>query len=349
MVEERIQQGDVSGLLERSIAAPARLIDGQGRAITDLRISVTDRCNLRCVYCLPAQGARFLASSRLLRFEEITRLAEAAADLGIRKLRLTGGEPLVRPDLHRLVARLREIPGVGDVPITTNGVLLAKQARDLYAAGARRLNVSLDAVEARAFEAVARSPALGAVLAGIATARRVGFSEIKINMIPIRGRNEDQILPLARWALAEGLHLRFIEYMPFGANAWSPEQLVSAAEIRGLLAPEIDLGPGHRESPSSPAVDHEVLGTESYLGFIPCVTAPFCASCSRLRLTADGRLRPCLHADTEIDVSGALRAGASLNRLRGLLQLAAHCKPAAGHMRPASTPTQRQFMASVGG
>lgn len=211
MDDQGVPQGDTSGLSDGRVAAPDRLIDGHGRAITDLRISVTDRCNLRCVYCLPAQGARFLSPGHLLRFAEITRLAEAAASLGIRKLRLTGGEPLVRPNLYRLVARLREIPGVADVPITTNGVLLARQAADLYGAGARRLNVSLDAVEAGAFHAVARSPVLGAVLAGIETARRVGFSEIKIYMIPIRGRNEDQILPLARWALAEGLHLRFIE------------------------------------------------------------------------------------------------------------------------------------------
>lgn len=137
--------------------------------------------------------------------------------------------------------------------------------------------------------------------------------------------------------------------MPFGANPWSREQLVSAGEIQALLATEIPLGPGRRASPSSPAVDHEVVGTGTHLGFIPCVTAPFCVACTRMRLTADGRLRPCLHADTEIDVAAALRAAAPLNRLRGLLQLAAHCKPANGPPRPASTPTQRQFMASVGG
>jgi GTP 3',8-cyclase len=200
----RLPLGDTSAPPGGPSSARARLDDGHGRTITDLRISVTDRCNLRCVYCLPARGARFLAPGHLLSFEEIARLAEAAAGLGVRKLRLTGGEPLVRPDLHRLVARLCAIPGVADVPLTTNGVLLAQQAADLYAAGARRLNVSLDALDGQSFRRMTRSPTLGAVLAGIATARRVGFQDIKLNMIPIRGRNEDQILPLARLGRRRG-------------------------------------------------------------------------------------------------------------------------------------------------
>jgi cyclic pyranopterin phosphate synthase len=343
-------EGGAGGSPGASAAAPVQLIDGQGRAITDLRISVTDRCNLRCVYCLPARGARFLAPGRLLSFGEIARLAAVAVGLGIRKLRLTGGEPLVRADLDRLVARLCAIPGVADVPLTTNGVLLAGQAEALYAAGARRLNISLDAVEAGAFQRMTRAPALRAVLVGIAAARRAGFRDIKLNMIPIRGQNEDQILPLARWAVDEGLHLRFIEYMPFGANPWSPEQMLSAKEVHRRLGEAFSLGPGRRASPSSPAVDHQVLGTGAYLGFIPSMTAPFCPNCSRLRLTADGRLRPCLHADTEIDVAAALRAGAPPERLRGLLRLAAASKPPGRVLAaPGKPPQQRRFMASVGG
>jgi cyclic pyranopterin phosphate synthase len=315
------------------------LVDAHGRHITDLRVSVTDRCNLRCSYCVPAEGLVFAKRERLLHIEEIARLVEVAVSLGINKFRLTGGEPLVRRELPALVERLTQLPGVEDVPLTTNGVLLAEQASALYAAGARRLNVSLDALNQECYQSLTRCDALPKVLAGISAARNAGF-RIKINMIPIRGVNEDQILPMAHWALGKGFHLRFIEYMPFVSNGWSREQVITAAELRGILARELNLGEGQRTQPDSPAVDYPVAGANVPVGVIACVTEPFCRHCSRMRLTAEGALRPCLHSHVELDVAERLRAGASDNELRALFRAAAAAKPSGRQEFHASTLVQ---------
>ncbi|MGD8932565.1 MAG: radical SAM protein, partial [Chromatiales bacterium] len=210
-------------------------------------------------------------------------------------------------------------------PITTNGVLLATQAEALYAAGARRLNISLDALNQDCFQTLTRRDMLNQVLTGITTAQAVGF-RIKLNMIPIRGVNEDQIVPMAHWAIEQGLHLRYIEYMPFASNGWSMERVIAAAELRSRLAQAFTLGAGQRVQIDSPAVDYPVPGAAAPLGIIACVTEPFCQHCSRMRLTPEGRLRPCLHSDQELDIAGALRAGADTAQLRALFRAAALAK-----------------------
>jgi cyclic pyranopterin phosphate synthase len=308
-----------------------RLVDACGRRITDLRISVTDRCNLRCNYCVPSKRFCFVPHERVLSFEEIARVATVAASLGVRKLRLTGGEPLVRRNLPELVAMLSAIDGVGDVPITTNGVLLAAKAEALYGAGVRRINISLDTLDRERFYQIARRDHLDRVLEGVAAAQTTGFPTIKINMIPIRGVNDDEVVAMARWAIGQGLNLRFIEYMPFGTNGWSWPRVVPASELRARLAAEFPLGEPRRASPSAPAVDYPVQGTKTCLSVIPCVTEPFCAHCTRMRLTAEGRLRPCLHDEMEVDLVRALRSGASDEMLRQVFQQAAAAKPAGRH------------------
>jgi len=302
------------------------LIDGHGRQMSDLRVSVTDRCNLRCAYCTSVQELRFVPRDQILHFAEIARLVAAAAGLGIRKVRLTGGEPLVRRDLAELAAMLVAIPGVEEVPITTNGVQLASQAEGLYAAGVRRLNISLDTLRRDRYEEICGRDAVERVLAGIDLARALGFA-VRVNMVPMRGFNDDEILPMARWAAAEGLHIRFIECMPFAGNGWSAGRLVTAAEIRRRLATDLILEPGQREHQSAPAVDQRVVGSRGKIGVIASVSEPFCDRCSRMRLTAEGRLRPCLHSDIEVDVRTALRRGASARELVELFQTAATAKP----------------------
>jgi cyclic pyranopterin phosphate synthase len=301
------------------------LIDSHGRRITDLRISVTDRCNLRCGYCVPADNLCFAKPEQLLDFDEIIQIAQAAVGLGIKKFRLTGGEPLIRKGLPDLICRLHQLPGAEQVPITTNGVILEEQCESLYAAGARRLNISLDALNQDRYQTITRRDVLNRVLAGITAAQNIGF-HIKLNMIPMRGVNEDQIIPMARWAIERGLHLRFIEYMPFACNGWSRDEVIPASELRKRLSQEFALHNGRREQQDSPAVDYPVTGAGVPIGIIACVTEPFCRHCSRMRLTPDGKLRPCLHDDKEHDIAGPLRAGADTDALQTIFRSAAWSK-----------------------
>jgi cyclic pyranopterin phosphate synthase len=271
-----------------------------------------------------------------------------AVGLGVRKIRLTGGEPLLRRDLPGLVATLAEIPGLDNLAMTTNGVLLARYARGLHASGLRHLNVSLDTLRQTRFAAITRTRSLDQVLAGIAAAQRAGFHPVKINMIPMRGCNDDEILPMARWAVAQGLHLRFIEFMPFCGNGWTPERVVSAADIRDTLARELPLGEGRRETPHAPALDYPVGSSGAVLGIIAPMTQPFCQGCSRMRLTAEGVLRPCLHADVEVSIGAALRAGADDGTLASVFRAAAAAKPA-GRSQPARPAPSLRPMVRIGG
>ena len=327
------------------------LVDACGRRITDLRISVTDRCNLRCTYCMPSERFCFVPHHRILSLEEITQAAKVAASLGIHKLRLTGGEPLVRKNLPDLVAMLTAVDGIEDVPITTNGVMLAAQAEALYAAGVKRINVSLDSLQRVRFREIAQRDQLERVLAGITAAQSVGFSSIKINMIPMRGINDDEVTAMARWAVERGLNLRFIEYMPVGTNGWSWQRVVPASELHSRLAAEFPLGEPRRASPSAPAVDYPVQGTQTCISIIPAVTEPFCEHCTRMRLTAEGCLRPCLHDEVEVDLARALRGGASDAVMRGIFRQAAAAKPAGrGGFDPDYQPAQTaRPMICIGG
>jgi GTP 3',8-cyclase len=283
------------------------LIDTFGRAHNNLRISVTDRCNLRCTYCMPEEVV-FMDRSELLTFEEIAHFVRVAAPLGIDKLRLTGGEPLLRRDLPRLVRMLAEIPGIKDVGLTTNGLLLAGQAQALYDAGLRRINISLDTLDPARFREVARRDGLEQVLAGIDAAKRASFTPIKINAVSIRGLTEQDVVPLAHFARAHGLEMRFIEYMPIGAEAWERSKVYFAHEILDQIEQEVaPLVPALDYDPRAPAMEFQYSDGLGRIGIIASVSRPFCMSCNRLRLTSDGKLRNCLFALNEVDVKALLR------------------------------------------
>lgn len=317
---EREATGDVSRDSPRFIATAARddlhaprstphapLADSFGRVHNNLRISVTDRCNLRCTYCMP-EDVTFLDKDEVLTFEEIAHFVRVATGLGIDKVRLTGGEPLLRRGLSELVRQLVAIPGVRDLGLTTNGLLLPAQARALYDAGLRRLNVSLDTLDAIRFRQIARRDGLEQVLAGIEAAQAAGFERIKINAVLIRGVNECDAVPLARYARANGLEFRFIEYMPIGAEPWQRERVFFAHEFLEVLEQEVgQLVPADDYDPRAPAMDFRYVDGGGRVGIIASVSRPFCRSCNRLRLTADGKVRNCLFALTETDVKAFLR------------------------------------------
>jgi cyclic pyranopterin phosphate synthase len=287
------------------------LTDTFGRVHNNLRISVTDRCNLRCTYCMPEEVV-FMDRAELLTFEEIVRFVRVAAPLGIDKIRLTGGEPLMRRDLPRLVRMLSDVPGIRDVGLTTNGILLADQAQAFYDAGLRRINISLDTLDAGRFRQLTRRDGLDRVIDGILAAKRIGFEPIKINAVSIRGMTESDVVPLALFARQHGLQMRFIEYMPIGAETWEREKVYFAHEILEQLEREVaPLVPAEHYDPRAPAMEFRYTDGGGEVGFIASVSRPFCANCNRLRLTSDGKLRNCLFALDEVDVKGLLRGQAS--------------------------------------
>lgn len=291
------------------------LIDSFGRVHNNLRISVTDRCNLRCTYCMP-EDVTFMDKAEMLTFEEVTRFTRVAVSLGIDKIRLTGGEPLMRRDLSTLVRMLAGIEGVRDIGLTTNGLLLADQAQALYEAGLRRINVSLDTLSPERFYQLARRPGLDRVLDGIFAAKRAGFNPVKINAVSIRGITEQEALPLARFAREHGLELRFIEYMPIGADQWERQKVYFAHEIMEQLEKGIaPLVPVDDYDPRAPAMEFRYTDGGGRIGIIASVSRPFCASCNRIRLTADGKLRNCLFALDEIDVKELLRGDAAEDKI----------------------------------
>jgi cyclic pyranopterin phosphate synthase len=289
-----------------------QLVDSWGRPHNNLRISVTDRCNIRCVYCMP-EDVRFLPRADLLTFEEIERVTRVAVPLGIDKVRLTGGEPLVRRDLPKLVEKLVAIRGLEDVGLTTNGILLAPVAGTLRDAGLKRINISLDTLDPARFERLTRRPGVKRVIEGIMAAKAAGFDPVKINAVAIRGETEDDVVPLARFAREYGLELRFIEYMPLDAgHLWEREKVLFASDIIDLIADGIGaLFPVSDPDPRAPALDYEYADGRGKVGFIASVSRPFCMSCNRLRLTSDGKLRNCLFSLEESDLRGLLRGGAS--------------------------------------
>ncbi|HEV3146641.1 MAG TPA: GTP 3',8-cyclase MoaA [Gemmataceae bacterium] len=285
----------------------SRLIDTFGRVHNNLRISVTDRCNLRCIYCMPEEVV-FLDRHELLSFEEITHFVQVAAPLGIDKIRLTGGEPLMRRELHRLVKMLAPIPGIRDIGLTTNGLLLAEHAQALHDAGLRRLNISLDTLDPGRFFELARREGLDRVIDGILAAKKAGFHPIKINAVAMRGFIEHDAVPLARFCREHGFEMRFIEYMPIGAEAWERAKVFFAHELLELLEREISpLSPAEDYDPRAPAMDFVYADGGGRVGMIASVSRPFCHSCNRVRLTADGKLRNCLFALDEVDVKRFLR------------------------------------------
>ncbi|HEV7221423.1 MAG TPA: GTP 3',8-cyclase MoaA [Pirellulales bacterium] len=314
------------------VKTAAPLIDRFGRVHRDLRISVTDRCNIRCFYCMPAENVRFKPRSELLTFEEIERFVQVAASLGVCKLRLTGGEPLVRHDLPRLIARLARTPGIDDIALTTNGILLAEQAQGLRDAGLKRLNISLDTLDPETFRKISRREGFEQVLEGIFAAQRVGFDKIKLNAVAIKGLSEPDVVPLGRFARERGLEMRFIEYMPLDAEGkWDNDQVLSGDAILQMLAAEFGpLEPLADCDPSQPARDYRFVDGGGVIGFINPVTHPFCSDCNRLRLTAEGQIRNCLFSTVEWDARALLRRGESDASLSELIRDCVAAKKA-GH------------------
>ena len=295
------------------------LSDTLGRPLRNLRLSVTDRCNLRCDYCMPEQEYVWLPRRDILDFEEIGKLVDVFADLGVEKVRLTGGEPLVRRDLATLVRILAEKPRLRDIALTTNGVLLAEQAAQLKDAGLHRVTVSLDTLVPERFRALTRFPMLDRVLAGVEQAARVGFGSLKIDTVLIRGINDDELAPLIDYGRRVGAEVRFIEYMDVGgATHWSMDKVFTRAEIpEGLESRYGAITPVLEES-SAPA-ERFTLPDGTVFGIISSTTAPFCRSCDRSRLTADGLWYLCLYATRGTDLRGQLRSGASPQQLRALI------------------------------
>ncbi len=297
------------------------LVDRFGRVHTNLRIAVTDRCNIRCFYCMPADDVVFRPREEILSFEEIVRFVRVVAALGVNKLRLTGGEPLVRQGLPQLVRMLVEVPGIEEVALTTNGVLLAGLARELKQAGLTRLNISLDALDRETFRRITRRDVYDRVLEGIRAARAAGFRRIRINAVAIRGITERQVVPFGRFAREEGYEVRFIEYMPLDAeNHWERRRVLPGEEIRRILEAEFGpLEPAPRPDPSQPAVDYVFADGRGRIGFINPVSEPFCHECNRLRLTAEGQVRNCLFSLQEWDARALLRGGGSDEQLAALV------------------------------
>ena len=302
--------------LERARAGNG-MRDGFGRRVEYLRISVTDKCNLRCVYCMPAEGLPWLGRDEILSYEEIADIVRVMAGMGLRRLRLTGGEPLVRRDLPELIALLAAIPGIDDIALSTNAVLLEEQADALRAAGVQRVNVSLDSLKPDRVDTIARRPGSHArIFAGLAAAERVGFSPIKVNVVVMRGRNDDELEAFARATLDRPWHVRFIEVMPVGDNlAISADEYVPALEMLERVRSIGHLQPVAGPPGNGPATYFQFAGGAGTVGVITPMSHNYCERCNRMRLTANGRLRPCLFGAIETDLRGPLRSGAPIRPL----------------------------------
>ena len=337
-------------LIERLGSGARPLADAFARPITYLRISVTDRCNLRCTYCMPEAGLPWIEKAEILSFEEIERLVRAAASVGVRSVRLTGGEPLVRRDLPALVARLARIDGIEDIALSTNGMLLADLARPLAEAGLARVNVSLDTLRADRFEAIARRPGLERVLAGIDAAIGAGLGPVKINVVAMRGVNDDEIVAFAEFARERRVFVRFIEMMPVIENADAQaDRYVAADELLARLRDVGDLQPVTGPSGNGPARYFAFPGSAGAVGVISPLSHEYCDTCNRVRLTADGRLRLCLFGDREIDFRTPLRAGAGESELAQLLRGAMLIKPERHHLRLGEASSRMRAFSEIGG
>ncbi len=298
------------------------LLDGFGRVHDSLRISVTDRCNIRCFYCMPEEAVDFARRQEILTYEEIERFVRVAVTLGVNKLRLTGGEPLLRRDLPKLVARLASIPEIHDIALTTNAVVLEQHAQALYDAGLRRLNIHLDTLDRERFKQITRRDDLPRVLAGIDAAARVGFRKIKFNIVAVKGLIEPDIIPMALYCRERGFEPRFIEFMPLDAQSlWDRSKVLMADDIIALLSREISpLVEVPDRDLRAPATDFAYADGGGRVGFVASVSKPFCLNCNRIRLTADGKIRYCLFAIEETDVKGLLRSGAGDDEIAAALK-----------------------------
>jgi cyclic pyranopterin phosphate synthase len=328
---------------------PKCLIDDYGRVVKNIRLSITDRCNFRCVYCMPEE-MEFFPRAEILSYEELVRLASLCTKLGVDKIRLTGGEPLVRRDVPTLVRALRALPGLRDLSLTTNGARLQELAAELYDAGLRRLNISLDSLVREKFERVTRRDFLHLVLAGLDEAERVGFSPIKVNAVAMRDFTEDELLDFARLARERPFEVRFIEFMPLdGDNLWERQKILTGREIVERIGEAYPLLRVESAVSSEPATRYRFVDGAGEIGIIASVTEPFCGACDRIRLTADGKLRTCLFALEELDLKTPLRAGATDVDLAWLIADAV-ARKGPGHMiNSVEFVKPKRTMSQIGG
>lgn len=325
------------------------LRDRYERVIDYMRISITDRCNLRCIYCMPQNGLQLFEHKEILAYEEIIRIVGIAASLGVRKIRLTGGEPLTRKNIFFLLSSLKTIKGIEDISLTTNGILLEKYAKELADSGLDRINISLDSLRPDRYKKITRGGDISLVLKGMDAAEAAGLLPVKINVVPIRNLNDDEIPDFARMTLTTPRHVRFIEFMPIGArDLWSDERYMSTDEIKDTVA---KIGPimPVRLRKRGPAKYFRFDGAPGVIGFISALTHHFCGDCNRLRLTADGKLRPCLFSETEIDLKPALRKQSSDNEIERLLRLAIEIKPEGHKIDQRDDLSSLRNMSRIGG
>jgi len=328
----------------------AAKLDHSNRRITYLRVSITDRCNMRCFYCMPPEGLRLLDHTDVLSYEEILRVIDVAAQMGIRKVRITGGEPLLRRNVCHLVREIANVPGIEDVGLTTNGILLKDMARPLWKAGLRRINVSLDTLNPLKFRKVTKIGSYHEVWQGIREAESVGFKPIRINVVAMRGINDDELGRFARLSMETPYSFRFIEYMPMGAlSAWDASKFIAGSETKARLQEYGQLHPIPRDSSDGPCRRFRFEGALGEIGFISPISNHFCDSCDRLRLTADGKLRSCLLSDDEIDVREPLRGQQSDRVIAGLIRKAIARKPKQHGIDAGSEPGQLRAMSRIGG
>ncbi|MBO9347738.1 GTP 3',8-cyclase MoaA [Chloroflexus sp. MS-CIW-1] len=330
-------------------ATDAPALDQYGRRIDYLRVSLTDRCNMRCIYCMPAVGVQFAPRPELLTNDELLLVINAAARAGFRKLRLTGGEPTLRHDLVNLVRELKRIPGIEHIAMTTNALRLRKLAQPLRDAGLDRVNISIDTLDPVKFRIITRGGSLDEVWAGIEAADAAGLHPIKLNAVVVRGMNDEEVVRLAGLTLERPWEFRFIEVMPLtGVAGLAEEGIVASAELIARL--EQHYGPleeiGH--APSDPARTYRIPGAKGVIGFISSVSDPFCATCNRMRLTADGRLHLCLLRDDEVDLRAAVRAGATVEEVEQIIRHAVYIKPW-GHGLPVGVKPTLRGMSELGG
>lgn len=325
-----------------------KLVDTFGRAHTYLRISVTDRCNLRCSYCMPPEGLNWKTKSEILTYEEIIRIARVFVDLGITKIRLTGGEPLVRKDLHVLVEHLKQLPGVQTIAMTTNAVLLAQQAHALKNAGLTALNISLDTLNKTRFADITKRDDYDNVMRGIEAALEVGFAPLKLNVVVIKGFNDDELIDIVDWIKDKPINVRFIEYMPFKDNHWQPEGVFSYAEMRELIDTKFTLVPLKME-PGAVAKDFAIKDHRGSVSFVTSMTDSFCGTCNRLRLTADGSVKSCLFYLPEVSLRDVLRRGITDDDLALMIQSAVLMKPEAHPPMEELATVANRSMIEIGG
>ncbi len=323
--------------------------DSFGRKIDYLRISVTDRCNLRCMYCMSPEGVKQIEYKEILRYEEIVRIVEIATSLGVRKIRITGGEPIARKNITYLISSLSAMKRIEDISLTTNGVLLERYADELARAGLNRINISLDSLQHARYADITRGGSLEHVLRGIERAEQAGLIPVKINMVPIRGFNHDEIAEFSRITLTKPYQVRFIEFMPIGSKElWRPDKYIELQEIKKLVEKTGKLSPVKMKK-SGPAQYFRFEGAPGVIGFINAISNQFCKDCNRLRLTADGKLRPCLFSETEIDLKNPLRSGAPDSEIKKLLKLSVEVKPEGHNLSCKSECTALKPMSRIGG